>query len=97
VGRPESDIDFSPLCGQKVVEINRMYPILVFEEGSLMIECPWRLRKGNRILVGRSEFLDESRREKACEELESHLVGKKIAEIVHNADISDLTVHSERI
>ncbi|ETT67653.1 hypothetical protein MHI43_13075 [Paenibacillus sp. FSL H8-0457] len=76
--RVKSDIDFSPMVGQKVTEINRMYPILIFDEGHLMIECPWRLRKGNRIIVGQAETEVENKKDQAFLEFEKNLIGNTI-------------------
>lgn len=52
-----SDIALDRFIGRKVIEINEMYPILIFaEEGVLTIECSWRLRNSEIIIVGCSEY-----------------------------------------
>lgn len=54
-----NDNDLAWLIGQKVVEIDFLNPSLVFENGSLIIECPWRLRDEETTLLGFSEFKSE--------------------------------------
>jgi hypothetical protein len=76
--RPRSDLNFLSLLGQKVTEVNRMYPILIFEDGSLTIECPWRLRSGNRIIVGEPESQIEDKKEQAYKEFEKQLINNAI-------------------
>ncbi|MNP27293.1 hypothetical protein D3C76_1201920 [compost metagenome] len=90
--RDTSSINFAPIIGQKVTEINRMYPILILDEGHLTIECPWRLRKENRVIVGQPETEIEDKKDKAYFELESALIGNIIRDIIHYEDISDLSV-----
>lgn len=51
------NITFDRFIGKKVIGINDMYPLFIFEEdGNLMIECSWRLRDNKTILVGCSEY-----------------------------------------
>ncbi|MDO7908811.1 DUF6188 family protein [Paenibacillus sp. JX-17] len=90
--RNTSNINFVSVIGQKVNEINRMYPILILDDGHLTIECPWRLRKGNRVIVGQPETKIEDKKDKAFLEFEEALVGNTIKDIIHYEDISDLSV-----
>lgn len=94
--RDTSSINFAPIIGQKVTEINRIYLVLVLEDGHLTIECPWRLRIGNRIIVGQPETEIEDKKDKAYLELERALIGNTIREIIHFEDISDLSVAFDR-
>ncbi|MEI5907081.1 hypothetical protein WAK64_08425 [Bacillus spongiae] len=53
-----SDINFSYFIGQKVNEVNtdESHPFGIrFEGGGLIVECPWRIRRGNSILIGTSD------------------------------------------
>ena len=93
--RPRSEIDFSSLINQKVKEINRMYPIVIFDNGHLTIECPWRLRVDNRIIVGEPETQIEDKKEGAYREFEKNLINNSISEVIHFEDISDLIIKFE--
>ena len=45
-----NDVVLDKFIGKKVIEINEMHPIVVFEEyGMLTIECSWRLRNNKTI------------------------------------------------
>ncbi|MNT05427.1 hypothetical protein D3C72_1400460 [compost metagenome] len=90
--REKSGVNFAPIMGQKVTEINRMYPILILDDGHLTIECPWRLRMGNRVIVGQPETEIEDKKEKAFTEFEKALIGNTIRNVIHYEDISDLTL-----
>ncbi|WP_442603114.1 DUF6188 family protein [Paenibacillus sp. KN14-4R] len=92
MNRPKSDINFSSFKGQRINEINRMYPILIFDIGHLTIECPWRLRNENRILVGEPETKIENRKKQAYLDFEKHILNNSIVEIIHYEDISDLVI-----
>lgn len=53
-----SDVDFSTFFGQKVTEVTLVRAELInveFENGNLNVECPWRLRNRDGILVGSTE------------------------------------------
>lgn len=53
-----SDVDFSTFFGQKVTEVTLVGAELInveFENGNLNVECPWRLRNRDGILVGSTE------------------------------------------
>ncbi|MGN7761466.1 hypothetical protein [Paenibacillus sp. 22594] len=90
--RSQSCIDFNQFLNQKVIEINRMYPIVTFENGSLTIECSWRLRKGNSIIVGSAETEVENKHNKSYEIFEKTLLNNTIKHITHYEDISDLNI-----
>lgn len=90
--RKQSDINFNQFLNQKVIDINRMYPIITFEEGFLTIECSWRLRRENSILVGSAETEVKNRRDRAYEIFEEALIKNTIKAITHYEDISDLCI-----
>ena len=90
--RKQSGINFNPIIGQVVTEINRMYPIIHLNNGHLTIECPWRLRDGNKIIVGRAETEIEDKKEKAFLDFEGVLFNRRITQVYHYDDISDLTI-----
>jgi hypothetical protein len=53
-----TDVDFSTFFGQKVTEVTLVGAELInvkFENGNLNVECPWRLRNRDGILVGATE------------------------------------------
>lgn len=91
-----SDIAVDRFIGRKVIEINEMYPILIFaEEGALTIECSWRLRNSEIIIVGCSEYdLDKTHKE-AHEKLLNLLLGKKIKSVKFIPPVSDLIIDFE--
>jgi len=88
------ELSFERFIGKKIVEINAMHPILIFEgEESLIIECSWRLRNEETILVGSSEYgLDETHQE-AFRKLSKFLLGNKIIAIKITSAVSDLSIY----
>ncbi|OGO77774.1 MAG: hypothetical protein A2Y23_14910 [Clostridiales bacterium GWB2_37_7] len=85
------------LIGKKVVEINKMYPILVFdEEASLMIECSWRVRNNNIIIIDCSEYNDEKTHAEAHDKLFNLLLGKVIKRIELVPPVTDLAITFEK-
>ncbi|CAM3137418.1 DUF6188 domain-containing protein [Paenibacillus sediminis] len=92
MNRTKSNINFSQFLNQRVTEINRVYPIITFETGFLTIECSWRLRKGNSIIVGNAEIEVEDRTDKAYVIFEEALLNNTILDVTHFEEISDLTV-----
>lgn len=90
--RLKSDINFSHFINQRVAEINRMYPIITFENGFFTIECPWRLRRGTSIIVGSVEVEVKDKSDKAYGIFEEALINNSIKEITHYQDISDITI-----
>lgn len=82
--------------GRKILEINERYPIIVFEEeGFLTIECSWRLRNSEIILVGCSEYDLEQTHREAHNKLLNHLIGKQIKKIKLIPPVSDLIISLE--
>ena len=86
-------ISFERFIGKRIVEINDMYPILIFDgEESLTVECPWRLRNEKTILVGSSEYKSQVTHQKAREKLSNLLLGQKINDILITSSVSDLNI-----
>jgi hypothetical protein len=86
-------ISFERFIGKRIVEINDMYPILIFDgEESLTVECPWRLRNEKTILVGSSEYKSQATNQKAKEKISSLLLGQKINNIIITPSVSDLNI-----
>ena len=86
-------ISFERFIGKKIVEINDMYPILIFDgEESLTVECSWRLRNEKTILVGSSEYNSQGTHQKAKEKLSNLLLGQKINDIMITSSVSDLNI-----
>lgn len=67
-------MDFGYFMGQVVIDVNTEgnLPLgIVFEKGSLIIECPWRLRKNKEILIGETDCISEPKKY-------SHKIVKKL-------------------
>ncbi|WP_198158880.1 hypothetical protein [Robertmurraya korlensis] len=55
-----SKIDFSYFAGQVVTDVNteeNQTLVITFEKGYLMVECPWRIRKGKEIILGETDCI----------------------------------------
>lgn len=86
-------ISFERFIGKKVVEINHMYPLLIFDgEESVTVECSWRLRNEKTILVGSSEYKSQETHQKAKEKLSNLLLGQRINVITITSTMSDLNI-----
>ena len=95
--RKLSNIDFSYFIGQKVEEVNTEKNIvfgMTFESGYLTIECPWRIRCANEVAIGYSDVL-HSGGKFSHKNAEQILMGKRIVNIFHFEQISDLVVEFE--
>ena len=72
-------INFKEFIGQKVTAIDSdVHFIIQFEKGSLIIECPWRIRDKDGILLGESDIKSNQREWKTVKEL---LISKTIQDI----------------
>ncbi|WP_078410709.1 hypothetical protein [Priestia abyssalis] len=86
-----SNVDFSIFLGQKVTDVIPIGVELInikFENGNLNVECPWRLRNRNGILVGSTEqpgndFLSI---------LKKHLLRTPITNVYHFDPTEDLII-----
>lgn len=86
-----NSISFDRFVSKKVIEINDMYPILIFdEEESLTVECPWRLKNKDIIVVGGGEYKSQETHQKANAILSKLLLGQQISGIRINSAVSDL-------
>ncbi|QCR31178.1 DUF6188 family protein [Lysinibacillus sp. SGAir0095] len=92
-----SKLDFQYFIGQEVTEVNteKNYPFGVsFERGVLTIECPWRLRVSSEVAIGYSDCL-QAPGQYSHKDVEKILMGKRITNIFHYEEISDLVVEFE--
>jgi hypothetical protein len=58
-------MDFGYFIGQVVIDVNteENFPLgIVFEKGSFIVECPWRLRKNKEILIGETDCISEPKK-----------------------------------
>ena len=66
----------------QVVDIDSDYLTLILNEGSLTIECPWRLiESGIGIITGENEYRQEATQEKEGQILREVILNQKIATI----------------
>lgn len=86
-------ISFEKFIGKKVIEINDMYPILIFDgEDYLTIECSWRLKSKDVIAVGSGEYKLQETHQKANDILLKLLLGQQITSIRIGSYVSDLFI-----
>ncbi|WP_255301637.1 hypothetical protein [Bacillus sp. AFS040349] len=90
--RKQSDIDFRYFFGQKVTDVNteKNLPLgVAFENAGLIIECPWRLQVSNEIVIGYSDCI-QAPDKYTHKNVKTILMGKKIMNILHFEEVSDL-------
>lgn len=95
--RKQSDINFNYFFGQSIIEVNteKNLPLgMTFDNGWLIIECPWRLQVDHQICIGYSDCL-QAKDKYTHLNVESILIGKKIMNIYHFEEVSDLVVEFE--
>ncbi|MCM3791457.1 hypothetical protein M3221_24340 [Domibacillus indicus] len=95
--RKLSNIDFKYFFSQKITEVNteKNLPLgMAFETGGLIVECPWRLQVANEIVIGYSDCIQSPQRY-SHKNVEKVLIGKRIVNILHFEQISDLVVEFE--
>jgi len=90
-----SKLDVSWLIGQKVTEINPLNPCLVFDIGSIIIECPWRIRDNKSILLGYSEYRALQEEKDFRGRLQELLLNKSICDYEFTPETSDLRIMFE--
>ncbi|WP_019155179.1 hypothetical protein [Robertmurraya massiliosenegalensis] len=74
-----SSITFQEFIGQKITAIETdVHLTILFEKGALTIECPWRIRNADVILLGETDVNSNQREWKSVKEL---LVGKTIEDV----------------
>ena len=92
-----SNIDFKYFIGQKVTEVNteKNVPLgMTFDSAGLIIECPWRLLVSNEINIGYTDCIQSSDKF-SHKNVKGILKEKKIVNILHFENISDLVVEFE--
>ncbi|MFJ5763667.1 hypothetical protein ACIQAA_32180 [Neobacillus sp. NPDC093182] len=78
-----SKIDFGYFIGQVVTDVNteENQPLgIIFEKGWLMVECPWRIRKGKEIILGETDCISEPKKF-SHKNVKKLLVSKRILNI----------------
>jgi len=79
--------------GMKVDDINEL-PIVTFDGGGfLTLECSWRLRNSDCILVGCNEYGSDETHSASYKKLKDLLIGKVIKNINFIPPVSDLVVN----
>ncbi|TYS45953.1 hypothetical protein [Bacillus infantis] len=74
-----SKISFGEFIGQEITKVETEGQFIIeFEKGYLSIECPWRIRKADGILLGETDIRSNSREWKSVKEL---LAGKRIEDV----------------
>lgn len=74
-----SKITFKELIGQKVTGIESDPHFMIeFEKGAIIIECPWRIRNADGILLGETDIQSNQREWNSIKEL---LIGKTIEDV----------------
>lgn len=88
-----NEISFRGFIGKKIIEIVDRHPIFALDDGGfIVVECPWRLREGNKILLGSSEYDFNKTKEEAYQKLINLILGEEIKEIELLTPISDLRI-----
>ncbi|MBY0098325.1 hypothetical protein H0185_16115 [Mesobacillus maritimus] len=74
-----SQMNFKEFIGQKIIGIDSEVHFLIqLEKGSIIIECPWRIRDTGGIVIGETDIQSNQREWKAVGEL---LIGKTIEDV----------------
>lgn len=88
------EISFKKFIGRKVVEITELHPVICFSDGAyLRIECPWRLRDKESIVVGSSEFRGEITHDESYKKLLDLLLNQEVKDIKLDPNIADLSIY----
>ncbi|GGB52988.1 hypothetical protein [Fictibacillus barbaricus] len=84
-----SEIDFDYFIGQAVTDVNTKENstfIIFFENGRLMIECPWRIRKNKEIVLGETDLISDSKKF-SLKNAKNILLSKRILNISFYEDL----------
>jgi len=74
-----SNISFKEVIGQKVTAVDsEVHFIIQLEKGAIILECPWRLRNTDGIVLGETDIQSNQREWKSVREL---LIGKTIEDV----------------
>lgn len=95
-------LDFPYFKGQTITKLENGKPlplILHFSNGGLVIECPWRLKKDGRIIVGQTDFQTADTSGDYLDKLNELLAGHEIHSICwwKEADILRITTGNEAV
>ncbi|MTH53983.1 hypothetical protein GKZ89_11250 [Bacillus mangrovi] len=77
-------LDFPYFKGQKIAKLETGNPlplILHFTKGGLVIECPWRLKLGGKIVVGLTDFQTAETKKDYLDKLTALLAGQEIQNV----------------
>lgn len=87
------DSSLDMFFGKEVVKILGIQPTLEFDDGGfLTIECSWRLRDRDTILLGCPEYERESAK-KVISQLSEYLLNREIISIQLIPPVSDLVIN----
>ncbi|MFB7140977.1 hypothetical protein ACFCYN_15105 [Gottfriedia sp. NPDC056225] len=90
-----SKINFSTFLGQKVnevIQVGAEFIKVMFENGNINVECSWRLRNQNGILVGCNEQSETD----FLTILKNHLLNTSITNIYHFEQTEDLIIEFDK-
>lgn len=74
-----SNLSFQPMIGKRVTAIDwEVQLIIQLEKGAVVIECPWRLRNKDGIVLGETDMKNNQMEWRSMEEL---LVGQVIQDV----------------
>lgn len=90
------NINFDWLVDQVVIEINSLNPTLVFDNATLNVECPWRLRGNDRIIIGYSEYREQQKENNFRKLFHEIMISSKIKSVFLNKSIGDLKLEFEK-
>ncbi|WP_240468662.1 hypothetical protein [Gracilibacillus sp. YIM 98692] len=84
----KSDIDFSYFIGQLVTEVNTEVDLplgMGFDQGGLIVECPWRIRREKEIIIGASD----------CVHAPNKYSHKNVKQLLLEKKITDISFYEE--
>ncbi|OCS86750.1 hypothetical protein [Caryophanon tenue] len=90
-----SQIDFRPVIGQAITRVQKDKHtafIIELEAGAIIIECSWRLVNEQGILIGYRDIIGG---QYTYEQVANFIKGKRILNIVHTEQWSDLAIQLE--
>ncbi|MEO2075968.1 MAG: hypothetical protein ABGX20_11420 [Bacillus sp. (in: firmicutes)] len=82
-------IDSSYFIGQAVIDVNTEENVplgIIFQKGSLVVECPWRIRKGQEIVLGETDCISAPERF-SYNNVKKLLLSKKILNISFDREL----------
>jgi len=82
-------IDYSYFINQAVINVNTEEKVplgIIFQKGSLIVECPWRIRKGDEILLGETDCISAPK-QFSYNKVKELLLSKKIVNISYYREL----------